>query len=195
MSQDSADRVTDDWRQPTLTGEKVLLRPLTEDDWDALFAIASDKLVWELHPAHDRWKEPVFREFFENALRYEGAMAMVDRATGEIFGSSRWQGVVEKSATEPSSVEIGWTFLARSHWGGAWNREVKRLMIGHALRHVEMVEFHVGKDNLRSRRAMEKIGGSLSDRTLVVEMVGVQVHHVIYEITRDSFASGPLASL
>ena len=195
MSQDSTDRVADDWRQPTLTGEKVLLRPLAKDDWDALFAIASDKLVWELHPAHDRWKEPVFREFFENALRYKGAMAMVDRATGEIFGSSRWQGVVEKSATEPSSVEIGWTFLARSHWGGAWNREVKRLMIGYALRHVEMVEFHVGKDNLRSRRAMEKIGGSLSDRTLVVEMVGVQVHHVIYEITRDSFASGPLASL
>ena len=195
MSQDSTDRVADDWRQPALTGEKVLLRPLTKDDWDALFAIASDKLVWELHPAHDRWKEPVFREFFENALRYKGAMAMVDRATGEIFGSSRWQGVVEECATEPSSVEIGWTFLARSHWGGAWNREVKRLMIGHALQHVEMVEFHVGKDNLRSRRAMEKIGGSLSDRTLVVEMVGVQVHHVIYEITRDSFASGPLASL
>ena len=195
MSQDSTDRVADDWRQPALTGEKVLLRPLAKDDWDALFAIASDKLVWELHPAHDRWKEPVFREFFENALRYKGAMAMVDRATGVIFGSSRWQGVVEKTATEPSSVEIGWTFLARSHWGGAWNREVKRLMIGHALRHVEMVEFHVGKDNLRSRRAMEKIGGSLSDRTLVVEMVGVQIHHVIYEITRDSFASGPLASL
>ena len=195
MSQDSTDRVADDWRQPALTGEKVLLRPLTKDDWDALFAIASDKLVWELHPAHDRWKEPVFREFFENALRYKGAMAMVDRATGVIFGSSRWQGVVEECATEPSSVEIGWTFLARSHWGGAWNREVKRLMIGHALQHVEMVEFHVGKDNLRSRRAMEKIGGSLSDRTLVVEMVGVQVHHVIYEITRDSFASGPLASL
>ena len=83
MSQDSADRVTDDWRQPALSGEKVLLRPLTKDDWDALFAIASDKLVWELHPAHDRWKEPVFREFFENALRYKGAMAMVDRATGE----------------------------------------------------------------------------------------------------------------
>jgi RimJ/RimL family protein N-acetyltransferase len=72
---------------------------------------------------------------------------------------------------------------------------VKRLMIGHALSHVEMVEFHVGENNLRSRRAMEKIGGILSDRTLVVEMVGVQVHHVIYEITRESFTKGPLASL
>lgn len=195
MLQDSADESGGDWRQPTLTGDQALLRPLTQDDWSALFAISSDPLVWELHPAHDRWKEPVFREFFENALRYKGAMAMIDRNTGALFGSSRWQGIVEKSATEPSSVEIGWTFLARSHWGGAWNREVKRLMISHALQHVEMVEFHVGNDNLRSRRAMEKIGGILSDRTLVVEMVGVQVHHVIYEITRESFTNGPLAGL
>ena len=195
MSQDSAASIVGDWRQPTLTGEKVWLRPLTADDWDALFVIASDKLMWELHPAHDRWQEPVFREFFENALRYKGAMAMIDRNTGALFGSSRWQGIVEKSAAEPSSVEIGWTFLARSHWGGAWNREVKRLMIGHALQHVEVVEFHVGESNYRSRRAMEKIGGILSDRTLVVEMVGVQVHHVIYEISRESFANRPLAGL
>ena len=191
----SQDNPAGDWRQPTLTGETVLLRPLTEHDWDALFAIAADKLVWELHPAHDRWKEPVFREFFENALRYKGAIVMIERSTGTIFGSSRWQGVVEHTDTEPSSVEIGWTFLARSHWGGTWNRELKRLMLGHALRHVETVEFQVGEGNLRSRRALEKIGGRLTDRTTVVEMADGPVRHVIYEITRESFAKGPLASL
>lgn len=191
MSQDNT-APFGDWRQPTLASENVLLRPLAEDDFDALFAISSDKLVWAMHPAHDRWKEPVFREFFEAALHHKGAIVMIDRGTGAIFGTSRWQGVVEKTATEPSSVEIGWTFLARSHWGGTWNREVKRLMIGHALQHVEVVEFHVGENNLRSRRAMEKIGGVATDRPLVVDMVDGPVRHVIYEISREAFETGPL---
>lgn len=181
----------DTWRQPTLTGERLLLRPLAPEDWDALFAVAADPLIWELHPAHDRWREPVFREYFANALKFNGAVVVIDRASGAIVGSSRWQGF----DAERSSVEIGWTLLARSHWGGSWNRELKRLMIGHALRHVALVEFQVGEGNLRSRRALEKIGGRLSDRSTVVEMAGGPVRHVIYEITRDSFATGPLASL
>ena len=181
----------DSWRQPTLTGERLLLRPLTPEDWDELYAVASDALIWELHPAHDRWQEPVFREYFANALKFKGAVVVADRASGAIVGSSRWQGF----DPERSSVEIGWTFLARSHWGGTWNRELKRLMIGHALHHVALVEFQVGEGNLRSRRALEKIGGHLTDRTTVVEMADGRVGHVIYEITRDSFAEGPLASL
>ena len=186
-----ATAVADTWRQPTLTGECLLLRPLAPEDWEAVYTVASDPLVWELHPAHDRWREPVFREYFANALHYQGAVAVIDRVSGAMIGSSRWQWF------DPvrSSVEIGWTFLARSHWGGACNRELKRLMIGHALRHVRLVEFQVGEGNLRSRRAMEKIGGRLTDRTTVVDMADGPVRHVIFEVNRDSFATGPLASL
>ena len=187
--------VADNWQQPTLSGERLLLRPLAPGDRDALYAVASDPLIWELHPAHDRWQEPVFREYFANALKFEGAVAVIDRASDAMVGSSRWQGFVQRLWPERSSVEIGWTFLARSHWGGAWNRELKRLMIGHALRHVELVEFQVGESNLRSRRAMEKIGGRLTDRSTVIEYAERSVRHVIYEITRDSFAAGPLSSL
>ncbi|WP_295637587.1 GNAT family N-acetyltransferase [Novosphingobium sp.] len=181
----------DTWRQPTLTGEGLLLRPLAPQDWDALYAVASDPLIWELHPAHDRWREPVFRDFFANALKFKGAVVVIDLANEAIIGSSRWQGF----DPERSSVEIGWTFLARKAWGGTWNRELKRLMIGHALQHVELVEFQVGEANVRSRRALEKIGGRLTDRTSVVDMADGPVRHVIYEITRDSFANGPLAGL
>jgi RimJ/RimL family protein N-acetyltransferase len=166
------------------------LRPLRPDDWDALYAVASDPLVWELHPAHDRWQEPVFREFFANALAGGGALVAIDRATGAVIGSSRFQGFEREDG---GSVEIGWTFLARSHWGGATNREMKRLMLEHALRFVERVDFRVGETNVRSRRAMEKIGGRLSERDEVIEMGGREVRHVIYEITRESFARGPLA--
>lgn len=177
-------------RQPVLEGERLLLRPLQAEDWNTLFAVASDPQIWALHPAHDRWQEPVFRAFFEDALAKGGALAVIDRSTGQIIGSSRFQ---EHRETDGGSVEIGWTFLARSHWGGSYNAEMKRLMLAYALRWVERVDFRVGETNLISRRAMEKIGGRLSERTERVVMAGEEVVHMIYEIDRASFAAGPLA--
>jgi len=176
-------------RQPTLEGERLLLRPLREDDWDALFAVASDPLVWELHPAHDRWQEPVFRKFFAEALAQEGALVAIDKANNAVVGSSRFWAY---DPADGGSVEIGWSVLARSHWGGEANREMKRLMLAHALAAVERVWFRVGDTNWRSRRAMEKIGGRLTERTESIEMAGGPVVHVIYEIDRASFADGPL---
>ena len=176
-------------RQPTLEGETLLLRPLVTGDWDALYLAASDPLIWELHPASDRWQEPVFRAYFADALAQGGALAVIDKRSGAIIGSSRMQ------AYDPAnggSVEIGWTFLARSHWGGGINREMKRLMLAHALQYVERVDFRVGENNLISRRAMEKIGGLLSDRSELAETTNGPVLNVIYEITRESFAAGPL---
>lgn len=177
-------------RQPVLDGDRLRLRPLAPADWEALYGVACDPLIWEVHPAHDRWQEPVFRAFFADALAQGGAVVVIDKQSGRIVGSSRWQG----HDTEKSSVEIGWTFLARSHWGGSYNRELKRLMLAHALRWVETAEFLVGEGNLRSRRAMEKIGGRLSDRIEVRGMAGREVRHVIYEIDRAGFASGPLSA-
>ena len=177
-------------RQPTLEGELLLLRPMREDDWDALFAVASDRLIWEVHPAHDRWQEPLFRAYFDDGMEQGGALVVTDRASGAMIGGSRMQGY---DPVDGGSVEIGWTFLAREYWGGRYNREMKRLMLTHALRFVERVRFRVGEDNLRSRAAMEKIGGQLTDETTITERAGVGVVHVTYEITRESFANGPLS--
>ena len=178
-------------RQPVLEGDRLLLRPLAPGDWQALFAVASDPLIWELHPAHDRWQEPVFHAFFAGAMAGGGAMAVIDKQTGKIIGSSRWQGY---DPAEGGSVEIGWTFLARSYWGGAYNLELKRLMLGHAFGYVERVMFRVGESNWRSRRAMEKIGGRLTAAIDYSQMAGREIAHVVYEITRASFACGPIAS-
>lgn len=179
-------------RQPVLEGERLLLRPLCPDDWDALYAVARDPLVWELHPANDRWKEEVFRAYFADALAQGGALAVIDKSSGAIIGSSRMQG---HDPADGGSVEIGWTFLGRDYWGGAFNREMKRLMLAHALHFVERVDFRVGENNLRSRGAMEKVGGRLSARDGgVVETASGPARHVIYEITRGSFAAGPLSS-
>lgn len=175
-------------RQPVLEGERLLLRPLMPDDWDALFAVASDPEVWAIHPQHDRWQEPVFRRFFADALGRGGALVVIDKASGAVIGSSQYK---EEAG---GVVEIGWTFLATSHWGGSYNREMKRLMLEHAFRFFDRVEFRVGECNLRSQRAMEKIGGHLTDRFAMVDLPGGgTMPHVIFEITRDSFASGPLS--
>jgi RimJ/RimL family protein N-acetyltransferase len=178
-------------RQPVLEGERLLLRPLRPDDWAALFAVASDPQVWARHPAHDRWQEPVFRAFFDDALANEGALAVIEKASGEMVGSSRFQGY---RAEDGGVVEIGWTFLARRLWGAGCNAEMKRLMLVHALQYVERARFRVGENNIVSRGAMKNIGGRLlPERTEMVMMAGEPIAHVIYEIDRADFANGPLA--
>ena len=177
-------------RQPVLVGERLLLRPLTPGDWEALYAVASDRELWALHPSHDRWQEPVFREFFENALARGGALAIIDKSTGAVIGSSRFQ---DHDPAGCGQVEIGWSFLARSYWGLGYNAEFKRLMLEHAFRSVERVVFRVGADNVISRKAMARIGGKLTGETFVAERAGRAVEHVIYAISREDFAGGPLA--
>jgi N-acetyltransferase len=140
--------------QPVLEGTLLALRPLRPEDFRDLHAVASDPLVWEQHPNSDRYREDVFREFFREALDSGGALVATDAATGRIVGSSRFH-AYDRGKSE---VEIGWTFLARSHWGGVYNGEMKRLMLGHAFRSVDSVVFRVGPKNVRSQRALEKIG-------------------------------------
>jgi RimJ/RimL family protein N-acetyltransferase len=178
-------------RQPTLEGERLLLRPLRAEDWSALFAVAADPQIWARHPSHDRWQEPVFRLFFDEALAGGGALAIIDKASGTLIGSSRYG---EPEAKLPDSIEIGWSFLDRAYWGGGYNAEFKRLMLAHALAHFGRVTFQVGADNVISRRAMANIGGILvAGPGPVYERCGVMVEHVVFEITRESFAQGPLA--
>lgn len=177
-------------RQPVLEGDRLMLRPLRPQDWDALYAVASDSEIWARHPSHDRWREPVFRAFFDEALARGGALAIIDRATGKIVGSSQF---AQPEAEAAGEIEIGWSFLARKYWGGGYNAEFKRLMLAHALAHYERAIFQVGEDNVISRKAMENIGGVLTDRSRTYERAGAMVRHVIYEITRQGFAGGPLS--
>lgn len=142
-------------RQPTLRGALVTVEPLRPEHFDDLYAVAADPLLWEQHPARDRYREPVFRKLFSESLASGGALLVRDAATGRVIGSSRYHGY----DAARSEIEIGWTFLARSTWGGRVNGELKELMLRHAFRFVDSVIFLVGPENRRSRRAVEKIGG------------------------------------
>lgn len=141
--------------QPTLKGALVDLRPLCATDFDALYAVASDPLIWEQHPASDRYKPDVFRAFFDDGMQSGGALIAVDKEHGTVIGSSRFHGYDAGG----SEIEIGWTFLARRCWGGRYNADMKQQMLRHAFKFVNRVIFLIGEHNTRSRRAVEKIGG------------------------------------
>jgi RimJ/RimL family protein N-acetyltransferase len=140
--------------QPILQGDLLQLRPLRPEDLDGIFAVASDPLIWQQHPIKERYQKKVFDGFFRESLQSGGALIAIDSNAGKIIGSSRFHGF-DNSRSE---IEIGWSFLARSHWGGIYNREMKQLMLRHAFRFVNSVIFIVGPQNLRSQKAMEKIG-------------------------------------
>ena len=164
--------------QPTLRGEHVQLRPIRADDLDALHAAAADPLVWEQHSERNRHERPVFERFFAGALECGGGLVALD-AAGQVIGSSRYYD------WDPSarSVVIGYTFLARSHWGNGRNREMQRLMLDHAFRWAKTAWFHVSPGNVRSQRALERIGARL-DRQQDVSVGGVMSPRMIYRIDR-----------
>jgi len=169
--------------QPTLLGELLEVRPLRLEDFDGLFAAASDRLIWEQHPESDRYKREVFAKFFSSAIESKGAFAIIERKNGRIIGSSRYWNL--KPAA--SEVEIGWTFLAREFWGGEYNGELKKLMLEHAFRFADRVVLIVGESNLRSQRAVQKIGGTFLKRESRPGSDGIMRQNVVYVVTREQF--------
>jgi N-acetyltransferase len=171
--------------QPTLSGPTVIVRPVTAADWAELFAAGSDPEIWKVHPLSNRYTEAVFREYFDSAVASNMAFVFVERSTSRLIGSSRYYGY----DAEQSEIEIGWTFMVRSHWGGATNREVKRLMLDHAFGFVDTVVFWVGEKNWRSQGAMKKIGGILRDGLFTRELSGV-TPYIIFEIRKEAYQHG-----
>ena len=172
-------------RQPILENEWIKMRPLKEDDFEQLYKVASDPLIWEQHPSKTRYQIEVFQNYFEGAMESGGAFAVYNNKTGELIGSTRLYDYDEIH----QSVLIGYTFIARSCWGSNYNRSMKKLMLDYAFGFVDKVIFHVGENNMRSRKAMEKLGAVLigkEDRAYYGEAVNV---NVIFEMTKEKWAT------
>ncbi len=171
--------------QPVLEGNLLSLRPLRPEDFDELYAVASDPRIWEQHPVPDRYRHEVFSGFFREAIECGGALIASDRKDGRAIGSSRFDNY-DAAARE---IEIGWTFLARSHWGGGYNREMKHLMLCHAFQFVDRVDLSCwsaesalakghGKDRRRS------CSGSRRDKS--------GRDNFMYQITASQYRQSPL---
>ena len=166
--------------QPNLKDEIIVLRPLRSEDFDALYAVASDPLIWEQHPVRNRFELAVFTEFFREGIGSGGALAAIDPLTDKVIGTSRYHDFDPLK----NQVEIGFTFLARAYWGGTYNGAMKKLMLQHAFRFVDTVVFRVGPFNYRSRRAVEKLGAVEAGNS--VDKAGRE--HVVYRLSHAEAA-------
>lgn len=152
------------WSKP-LRNSKIRLEPIHSTDFERLFAIASDPLIWEQHPDRERYQKDVFQNYFDSAVASGTAYLILDAQTDELIGCTRYY----QFDPENESVAIGYTFLVRKCWGGAYNRSCKLLLLKHAFEVVKKVYFHVGSNNVRSQKAVEKLGaikcGELESQT------------------------------
>lgn len=140
--------------QPLLENEIVQLIPLRASDFEALYQVAADPLIWEQHPNKNRYQRTVFQNFFDGALLSKGAFVILDKESNAFIGSTRfydWN-------PDEKSVLIGYTFYGRKYWGSKYNPKVKKMMLDYAFQLVEHVYFHVGAENIRSQIAMERLG-------------------------------------
>jgi N-acetyltransferase len=141
--------------QPThLRNDLITLYPLNENDFEELYTVANDELLWEQHPNKLRYQRNVFQNFFEGAILSKGAFLIRDSRTNEVVGSSRYYDYNK----EEKSILIGYTFIGREFWGKEHNKSLKKLMLEYAFQYVDKVYFHIGAFNIRSQKAIEKIG-------------------------------------
>jgi RimJ/RimL family protein N-acetyltransferase len=168
------------WQPGNLEDKLVKLLPLSLTDFDRLFEAASDPLIWEQHPAKDRYKKEVFQEYFDNAIAEKMAFLIIDKASGKTIGSTRYYDFQPGH----SSIAIGYTFHTKEYWGGKYNSACKKLLLDYAFQYVERVYLHIGANNLRSQVATTRIGGKKT-REFIVTHYGRDDLHFEYVIEKQ----------
>lgn len=170
--------------QPTLLGDSLQLRPLRSEDFDALYGAANSPETWAGHPAKDRYRREVFEPYFQFLVNAGGCLLILDRATGRAIGCSRYYPVPD----QPEDIGIGFTFINHRYWGGATNRELKTLMLGHAFQRFERVWFHIAPSNIRSQKGTAKLGARLAYEA-ELDLSGTPAQWLCFELSREQWAS------
>lgn len=169
--------------QPRLENEWIILEPLAEHHFEALYEVARDPLIWEQHPIHDRYQRTVYADFFRDSIASQGALIILDQQTGGVIGSTRFKRIAEST----EAIEIGWSFLSRKYWGGTYNKAMKHLMIDYAFKTIHQVVFYVGTQNVRSQKAVEKLGGLQVTSTAYPKIVKTEEDILTYLITKEAW--------
>lgn len=169
--------------QPRLENETIILYPLKQQDFDDLYRAAADPNVWAQHPNKDRWKENVFRNFFDGALQSAGAFRIVEKATGETIGSTRFYDY----DAEDDSIMVGYTFYAVAYWGKGVNPAVKTLMLDYIFQFISKVYFHIGAENIRSQIAIGRLGAVKIKEQEVAYFGEAPKLNNVYQITKEQW--------
>ncbi|MCX8472450.1 MAG: GNAT family N-acetyltransferase [Sediminibacterium sp.] len=174
--------------QSILENNKVVLYPLQEQDFDDLYVVAADPKIWEQHPNKDRWKKDRFRTFFEGALQSKGAFKIMDKTSNNIIGSTRFYDYNEPE----KSILIGYTFYATKYWGSGINLSVKKIMLDYIFQFVSIVCFHIGAENVRSQKAIIKLGTTKIDEQQVTYYGEQSKLNYVYRLTKEDWLANEL---
>ncbi|MEC5171332.1 GNAT family N-acetyltransferase [Chryseobacterium nepalense] len=169
--------------QPVLENEKYQLIPLLQGDFESLYHVASDPEVWSQHPNKDRYRKDVFSTFFEGAMKSGGAFKITGKSSDEILGSTRFYDYNQHD----NSIFIGYTFYGTKSWGKGINPQIKKLMLHYIFQFVDTVYFHVGKDNIRSRKAMEKLGAEDRGEEEIAYFGEPSRINILYQIKKEKY--------
>ncbi|WP_443936614.1 GNAT family N-acetyltransferase [Pedobacter sp. MW01-1-1] len=169
--------------QPSLENNLIKIVPLQEHDFEALFEVANDPLLWEQHPNKNRYQRPVFENFFKGAIESKGAFIVYDKKSDAVVGSSRFY---EVSETE-SSIAVGYTFIGRSFWGKGHNAALKKLMFDYAFQFVNTIHLHIGATNFRSQKATEKLGAKKIAEQEIAYFGEPAKLNFIYEVSKANW--------
>lgn len=169
--------------QPILENENIALLPLQEDDFEALYAVASDPKIWEQHPNKNRWQRDAFQNYFEGAITSKGALKIIDKTTGEIAGATR----IYFDKDFADAAFIGYTFFATKYWGEGINHQVKKLMIDYLLQYVSQVLFQIGANNLRSQVSIGRLGAKKIGEQEVAYYGEPSLMNFIYSIKKGNW--------
>lgn len=174
------------WQPDYLENDLIKLIPLQKNDFEKLYAVAADPLIWEQHPTKNRYKREVFKLFFDGAVTDDMAFMIIERATGNIIGSTRYYDY----KPDNSSIAIGYTFLAKAYWGGKYNQSCKKLLLDYAFQFVSKVYFHIGATNTRSQLAIQKTGAAKINE-VDFDHYGEKVLHFEYTIKKEDWKNSP----
>lgn len=171
--------------QPLLKNEWIIATPLQESDFEILYQAAADPLIWEQHPNKNRWQRPEFENYFTGAMKSGGAFLVRNAKTNEVIGSSRY------SDYDPAknTVNIGYTFFIRSHWGGGYNYALKQIMLDHIFQYVTAVIFYIGAVNKRSQISLERFGAVKTGEEETAYYGEAPKLDYVYTITKEQWTN------
>ena len=122
----------------------------------------------------------VFQNYFKGAIESNGAF-LIHNTSGAIIGCTRFYDYFP----DKKEIKIGYTFFSRNCWGQPYNKSTKQMMLHYAFQFVDQVIFHVGANNIRSQKAMEKLGAIKIGEEEVAYYGEASRKNVVYQITKN----------
>ena len=175
----------------TLENDYVKMSPLTLENYHELFPITSqDKLV-QYSPSDIETPEAL-KNYVETTLKRQQLNQSIpfiiyDKKTETYAGCTRFMNI----NWQHKVLEIGSTWIGREFHGSGLNRQMKDLMLNYAfdIMGFEKIEFRIDERNIRSRRAVEKLGGILEGilRKNVYLLDGFKRNTCCYGLLKEEF--------